>query len=87
MCNESIGKAHPSIRPQHTHTYTPQSDYAVPPELREQALGLISDAQTAGDRKEKEALLKQVYTILTHIHIYTYTQYVKPCMVMGGAAG
>lgn len=30
-------------------------------ELREQALGLISDAQTAmGDRREKEALLKQV---------------------------
>lgn len=34
----------------------------VPVELREQALGLISDAQTAGDRKEKEALLKQVFT-------------------------
>jgi hypothetical protein len=32
----------------------------VASELREQALGLISDAQTAGDRKEKEALLKQV---------------------------
>ncbi len=32
----------------------------VAPELREQALGLISDAQTAGDRREKEALLKQV---------------------------
>lgn len=29
-------------------------------ELRDQALGLISDAQTAGDRREKEALLKQV---------------------------
>lgn len=32
----------------------------MPPELREQALGLISDAQTAGDRREKELLLKQV---------------------------
>lgn len=32
----------------------------VSSEMREQALGLISDAQTAGDRREKEALLKQV---------------------------
>lgn len=38
-----------------------QPSEEVPSELRDQALGLISDAQTAGDRREKEALLKQVW--------------------------
>ena len=28
--------------------------------LRDQALGLISDAQTAADKKDKEVLLRQV---------------------------
>lgn len=37
-----------------------QQSEEVASELRDQALGLISDAQTAGDRREKEALLKQV---------------------------